>query len=71
MQRKQLYGKDDTKDEVAAINKELRGLRKDVRMCDNIIKDVGVVKEHHSQVALFEQQSNMRIKNIKYDDIIK
>ena len=46
MQRKQLYGKDDTKDEIAALNKELRELRKDVRMCDRIMADIEVIKEH-------------------------
>lgn len=45
MQRKQLYGKDDTKDKIVVINKELRKLRKEVRMCDRIITDVEVTKE--------------------------
>lgn len=68
-QRKQLYGKDNTKDKIAEINSELRDLRKDVQMCDNIIKDVEVIKEHYNQADLLEQQSNMRIKNIKHDII--
>lgn len=54
MQRKQLYGKDDAKDEIAEINSELRELRKDVRMCDRIIIDVEVIKNRLSAVEKLE-----------------
>lgn len=61
MQRKQLYGKDDTKDEIAVINSELRELRKDVRMCDNIIKDVEVIKNRLSAVEKLELDANREL----------
>lgn len=55
-QRKQLYGKDNTKDKIAKINSELRVLRKNVQMCDNIIKDVEVVKEHQKFAENLEME---------------
>lgn len=60
-QRKQLYGKDDSKDEIAQINVKLRALRKDVRMCDGIITDVEVIKEHQLFIKALEQEKNDRI----------
>lgn len=61
MQRKQLYGKGDTKDEVAAVNSKLRSMRKDVRMCDNIIKDVEVIKNRLSAVEKLELDVNREL----------
>lgn len=61
-QRKQLYEKDDSKDKIAEINKELRALRKDVRMCDRIMTDVAVIKEHNERVEKLDNQTKSSIK---------
>lgn len=62
MQRKQLYCKDDTKDEIAALNKELRELRKEVRMCDRIMTDVEVIEENTNFVLKFEKNEKNKMR---------
>lgn len=61
-QRKQLYGKGDSKDEIAKINVKLRAFRKDVRMCDRIMTDVEVIKEHNELVEKLDDQTKLSIK---------
>lgn len=63
--RSLLYGKPDTKEQIAEINKELRELRKDVRLCNNILDDCERIQERFDKATELEEQakSENRRKN--------
>ena len=56
-QRSRLYGKTDSIDEIKTINAELRKLRKNIRMCNNIFQDIETIREHQNYVIWLEQEA--------------
>lgn len=58
IQRSRLYGKTDSTAEIKTINAELRTLRKNMRMCNNIFQDIETIREHQKTVELLEQEVN-------------
>lgn len=60
--RSLLYGKTESKERIIKINKELKNLRKDVKMCKNILDNSKYIKENMIQVNNFEKQSNKECK---------
>lgn len=72
-ERSLLYYKPDTKEEIEKINKELKELRKDVRMCVNILADSERISKNLEQLKILEEQAKMGIKikpKIKKNDEI-
>lgn len=70
-ERSLLYYKSDTKEEIEKINKELKELRKDVRMCVNILADSERISKKLEQLKILEEQAKMGIKpKIKKNDEI-
>ena len=57
-QRSGLYGKNDLTVEIKTINAELRTLRKNIRMCNNIFQDIKTIREHQKMVELLEHEAN-------------
>lgn len=60
--RSLLYGKTDSKERIIKINKELKNLRKAVKMCKNILDDSKHIEEKMVQVNHLEEQSNIECK---------
>lgn len=58
IRRSKLYDKTGSKTEIKTINTELRKLRKDVRICNNIFTDAVYIREHTDYVAQLEKDSN-------------
>ena len=58
IQRSRLYGKNDSTAEIKTINAELRKLRKDMRMCNNIFQDIETIRKHQKMVDLLEREAN-------------
>lgn len=56
-QRSSLYGKTDSIAEIKTINAELRKLRKNIRICNNIFQDIETIREHQKYVTLLEQEN--------------
>ena len=71
--RSLLYGKPDTKEQIAEINKELRELRKDVRLCNNILEDCERIQERLDKATELEEQakSGKREKSKRNDEILR
>jgi len=66
IQRSRLYGKTDSTAEIKTINVELRILRKNIRMCNNIFADAGRIKECTNYVYRLEKEANEQNKDRKY-----
>lgn len=58
IQRNRLYSKNDLTAEIRTINAELRKLRKNIRMCNNIFQDIETIREHQKMVELFEREAS-------------
>ena len=58
IQRSRLYGKNDSTAEIKTINAELRKLRKDMRMCNNIFQDIETIRKHQKTVELLEREAS-------------
>ena len=58
IQRSRLYGKNDSTAEIKTINAELRKLRKNIRMCNNIFQDIETIREHQKTVELLEREAS-------------
>lgn len=58
IQRSRLYGKNDSTAEIKTINAELRKLRKNIRMCNNIFQDIETIREHQKTVELLEREDS-------------
>lgn len=77
IERKRLYGKPDSEEEIEKINKELKELRKDVRVCKNILEDCERVRERYEGVKWLEEQARIEYegkrkpKNKSKDEISK
>ena len=56
-QRSRLYGKTDSTVEIKTINAELRKLRKNIRICNNIFQDIETIREHQNYVIWLEQEA--------------
>ena len=56
-QRGKLYDKNSSKAEIKTINSKLQKLRKDVRMCNNIFKDIETIRNHQNYVIWVEQEA--------------
>lgn len=77
LERKPLYSKPDTQEQIEKINAELKELRKDVRMCKNILKDSERVHERLEGIRALEEQVRLeqeekikpKPKNKDKDDI--
>lgn len=65
-QRSSLYGKTDSIAEIKTINAELRILRKNIRMCNNIFADVERIREYTNYVYRLEKEANEQNKDRKY-----
>ena len=57
IQRSRLHGKNDSTVEIKTINAELRTLRKNIRMCNNIFQDIETIREHQKTAELLEQEA--------------
>ena len=57
LQRSRLYNKTDSTAEVKTINAELRKLRKNIRICNNIFQDIETIREHQNYVIWLEQET--------------
>ena len=66
IQRSRLYGKTDSTAEIKTINAELRILRKNIRMCNNIFADAERIKECTNYVYRLEKEANEQNKDRKY-----
>ena len=66
IQRSKLYGKTDSIAEIKTINAELRILRKNIRMCNNIFADAERIKEYTNYVYRLEKEANEQNKDRKY-----
>lgn len=66
IQRSRLYGKTDSTAEIKTINVELRILRKNIRMCNNIFADAERIKEYTNYVYRLEKEANEQNKDRKY-----
>lgn len=73
LERRRLYRKPDTEEQISKINKELKELRNDVGMCNNILKDSERVHERLEGIRALEEQVRMeqeeKHKKKKKDDI--
>lgn len=71
LNRSRLYNKPDAKPEIEKINKELRELRRDVRICNNIFEDAERIREHTNYVSRLEQEAKEqnKSKNRSYNSI--
>lgn len=58
IQRSRLYGKTDSTTEIKTISAELRTLRKNIRMCNNIFQDIETIREHQKTVDLLGREAN-------------
>ena len=65
-QRSGLYGKSDSIAEIKTINAELRKLRKNMRICNNIFADAERIKEYTNYVYRLEKEANEQNKDRKY-----
>lgn len=65
-QRNRLYGKTDSIAEIKTINTELRKLRKNIRMCNNIFADAERIREYTNYVYRLEKEANEQNKDRKY-----
>ena len=65
-QRSSLYGKSDSIAEIKTINAELRKLRKNMRICNNIFADAERIREHTNYVYRLEKEANEQNKDRKY-----
>lgn len=66
IQRSRLYGKTDSTAEIKTINVELRILRKNIRMCNNIFADAERIQRHYNRALELEEaerQNRYRNKN--------
>lgn len=67
LKRTRLYSKSDVKDEISDINTELKKLRMNVRMCNNILIDTKRISERYKEAIILEQkvvmQNNSKNKN--------
>ena len=66
IQRSKLYGKTDSIAEIKTINAELRILRKNIRMCNNIFADAERIREYTNYVYRLEKEANEHNKDRKY-----
>lgn len=66
IQRSRLYGKTDSIAEIKTINAELRILRKNIRMCNNIFADAERIREYTNYVYRLEKEANEHNKDRKY-----
>lgn len=66
IQRSKLYGKTDSIAEIKTINAELRILRKNIRMCNNIFADAESIREYTNYVYRLEKEANEQNKDRKY-----
>lgn len=66
IQRSRLYGKNDSTAEIKTINAELRKLRKDMRMCNNIFQDIETIRKHQKMVDLLEREASKHIDRKLY-----
>ena len=57
IQRSRLYGKSDSIAEIKTINAELREVRKNIRICNNIFQDIETIREHQNYVIWLEQEA--------------
>ena len=65
-QRSSLYGKSDSIAEIKTIDAELRILRKNIRMCNNIFADAERIREYTNYVYQLEKEANEQNKDRKY-----
>ena len=66
IQRSRLYGKTDSTAEIKTINVELRILRKNIRICNNIFADAERIQRHYNRTLELEEaerQNRYRNKN--------
>ena len=66
IQRSKLYSKTDSIAEIKTINSELRILRKNIRMCNNIFADAERIREYTNYVYRLEKEANEPNKDRKY-----
>lgn len=66
IRRNSLYGKTDSIAEIKTINAELRILRKNIRMCNNIFADAERIREYTNYVYRLEKEANEPNKDRKY-----
>ena len=71
LNRSGLYNKPDAKPEIEKINKELRELRRDVRICNNIFEDAERIREHTNYVSRLEQEAKEQNKSKNRSYIIR
>lgn len=71
LNRSRLYNKPDAKPEIEKINKELRELRSDVRICNNIFEDAERIREHTNYVSRLEQEAKEQNKSKNRSYIIR
>ena len=57
LNRSRLYNKPDAKPEIEKINEELREVRKNIRICNNIFQDIETIREHQNYVIWLEQEA--------------
>ena len=55
--RSRLYSKADPTIEIKTINAELREVRKNIRICNNIFQDIETIREHQNYVIWLEQEA--------------
>ncbi len=60
LKRTRLYSKPDAKDEISDINAELKKLRMNVRMCNNILTDSKLINERYKEAIILEQEAVMQ-----------
>lgn len=66
LQRSRLYNKTYSTAEIKTINAELRKLRKNIRMCNNIFADAERIREYTNYVYRLEKEANEQNKDKKY-----
>lgn len=71
LNRSRLYNKPDAKPEIEKINNELRELRRDVRICNNIFEDAERIREHTNYVSRLEQEAKEQNKSKNRSYIIR
>lgn len=60
LKRTRLYSKPEVKDEIADINAELKKLRMNVRICNNILTDSKRISERYNEAIILEQKAVMQ-----------
>ena len=71
LNRSRLYNKPDAKPEIEKINNELRELRRDVRICNNIFEDAERIREHTNYVSRLGQEAKEQNKSKNRSYIIR